>query len=77
MKRRVLILGEHGQVARALVRAYAGRGDSFICAGRASLDITNRSLLASTIARFRPNLVVNAGAYTQVDKAEEESEQAS
>jgi dTDP-4-dehydrorhamnose reductase len=76
MKRRIFILGEHGQVARALASACAARGDVLVCAGRAAVDITDRAALADKIAAFRPDLIVNAAGYTQVDRAEDETAQA-
>lgn len=73
---RVFIAGEHGQLATALARTYSAHGDIGICAGRGIVDISNRSAIKSAIADFRPDLVVNAAAYTFVDKAEDEIEQA-
>ena len=75
MKRqRIFVAGEHGQVARALARCYAARGDTVACAGRSTLDIADGTAAARAIAEFRPDLVVNAAAYTDVDRAEDESD---
>jgi dTDP-4-dehydrorhamnose reductase len=75
MKRqRIFVAGEHGQVARALARCYAARGNTFACAGRSTLDIADRAAVARAVAEFRPDLVVNTAAYTDVDRAEDESD---
>jgi dTDP-4-dehydrorhamnose reductase len=76
MQRRVFILGERGQVARALAAACERRNDSYMCAGRDSIDVTDRLSLSDKIAAFRPDLIVNTAAYTQVDRAEDEAAQA-
>jgi dTDP-4-dehydrorhamnose reductase len=74
--RRVFVVGEHGQVARALGREFAGRGYAVRLAGRATADITDAAAVTEAISSFAPNAVINAGAYTAVDKAEDEPDQA-
>jgi dTDP-4-dehydrorhamnose reductase len=73
---RIFVAGEHGQVAEALGRACIGRGHTVQLAGRARADLINRTMLVSAVSEFRPDLVVNAAAYTAVDKAEDEAEHA-
>jgi dTDP-4-dehydrorhamnose reductase len=73
---RIFVVGEHGQVAQALGRECALRDYTVRLAGRAAADLTNRAAVSAAIASFRPNLVVNAAAYTAVDKAEDETAQA-
>ena len=75
-RRRIFVVGEHGQVALALGRECAGRGHVGLLAGRATADVTNRATLTAAISDFRPDLVVNAAGYTAVDKAEDEPDQA-
>ena len=66
---RILVTGREGQVARALLNA-AG-GDVLIDAlGRPEVDVTNRVSIDRAISRFSPEILVNAAAYTAVDKAE-------
>jgi len=74
--KRIFVVGANGQVAQAVARTYAARGDCVICAGRESADVTDRSAVTSAITNFQPDLVVNAAAYTAVDRAEDEAEQA-
>jgi dTDP-4-dehydrorhamnose reductase len=66
----ILIFGERGQVATALARVYAARRDSVRCIGRAAADIADRAAVEAAVAS--PDLVINAAAYTAVDKAEDE-----
>jgi dTDP-4-dehydrorhamnose reductase len=74
--RRIFILGEHGQLGCALTRAYVKTENIVAGADRATLDITDRAAVAAAIAAFRPDIVINAAAYTQVDKAEDDADQA-
>lgn len=76
MSRRIFIAGERGQVARALYRTYSARGDTVISAGRARMDVADPTAVRSAIGAFRPNLVINAAAYTAVDQAEDDAEAA-
>ena len=72
---RILIIGAEGQVAWELQRTLATLGE-VIAAGRNSqpyrLNLSNPDSLGSAITAIRPNLIVNAAAYTAVDKAESE-----
>jgi len=68
---RLLVTGSHGQVAQAL-RALGQPGLDVIALGRPELDITDAESVARAIRRHQPDVVVNAAAYTAVDKAERE-----
>ena len=72
---RVLITGGRGQLARELVLSKPD-GIEVVAASHSDCDITSRASVAATIGDFRPDAVVNAAAYTNVDKAESESDQA-
>jgi dTDP-4-dehydrorhamnose reductase len=76
MARRIFIAGNRGQVAQALARIYAARGDVVQSAGRATVDISDAAGVRSAIGAFGPDLVVNAAAYTAVDQAEDDAEAA-
>lgn len=69
----VLIIGKNGQVARALAKRAAARGMSVTVAGRPEFDLAKFYGELPT----RANAVINAAAYTQVDRAEDETELAS
>jgi dTDP-4-dehydrorhamnose reductase len=75
---RMLVLGANGQVGFELVRALAPLGDVVAAARDASnartlrADLANPESLAATLDEARADVVVNAAAYTAVDRAEDE-----
>jgi dTDP-4-dehydrorhamnose reductase len=58
-------------LARGLVET-AGAGVQVVAIGRPDLDLADEKSVAAAIARERPDIVVNAAAYTAVDRAETE-----
>jgi len=77
---KILLLGKNGQVGWELQRSLAPLGtvtalDRFGQDGLCG-DISNMDGLRHTIDTVKPDILVNAAAYTAVDRAEEESEQA-
>jgi dTDP-4-dehydrorhamnose reductase len=72
----VLVIGRSGQVARALANLGGIEGREVVCVGRPDADLANPASLTATLARHRPAVVVNAGAFTAVDDAESAREQA-
>lgn len=70
---KVLITGSAGQVGWELQRAKPG-GVTLLAMSRAELDITDRQQVARVMAEAKPDWVINASAYTAVDKAESEPE---
>jgi dTDP-4-dehydrorhamnose reductase len=66
----ILVVGKTGQLARSL--ADAAPVGSLKFAGRPELDLATPGEAAALIADLRPELVINAAAYTQVDAAESE-----
>lgn len=75
---KILILGPDGQVGWELQRALAPLGELVALGreGKAGLagDLTRPSALAETVRSLRPDAIVNAAAYTAVDRAESEPE---
>ncbi|TNE34770.1 MAG: dTDP-4-dehydrorhamnose reductase [Alphaproteobacteria bacterium] len=69
---KILVTGAKGQVGAALVRQGKDRGHEMIAMDRQSLDITDREANHAAIHCDTPDLVINAAAYTAVDKAEED-----
>lgn len=74
---KLLVLGAGGQVGHELCRRAWPAGYSIAALDRAGLDITDRAAVFAAMARERPDIVVNAAAYTAVDRAESEPEAAS
>jgi dTDP-4-dehydrorhamnose reductase len=72
---RVLVTGAGGQLGEALL-ATAPPGIELRAAGRAELDVADRDAVSRAIREFAPALVINASAYTAVDRAEQEPEAA-
>jgi len=70
---RVLLTGRHGQLGRALL-AGPPAGIKVIATGRDELDLADAAACRAAVARHRPDWVLNAGAYTAVDRAEAEPE---
>ena len=68
---RIVLLGGSGQVGRAFLEA-APDGYEVLAPVSSELDLADPRAPAAALARLRPALVVNAAAYTQVDRAEDE-----
>lgn len=68
---RILLLGKNGQVGWQLQSTLAPLGE-LIALGRAECDLSDLAQLRSLIRQIRPAVIVNATAYTAVDKAESE-----
>jgi dTDP-4-dehydrorhamnose reductase len=78
---KILLLGKNGQVGQALQHTLATLGELVALdrtQGSDGLcgDLSQPECLAATIRQLRPDVIVNAAAYTAVDKAESEPEQA-
>jgi dTDP-4-dehydrorhamnose reductase len=71
---RLFIVGKNGQVGRELVEQADQQGLDAVSFGSAELDITDRSAVLQTVTENKPTVVINAAAYTAVDKAEDEPE---
>lgn len=67
----ILLLGKNGQVGWELERSLAHLG-KVIALDRQSVDFENNDSLIRQIRDVRPSIIVNAAAYTAVDKAETE-----
>ncbi|SIR42642.1 dTDP-4-dehydrorhamnose reductase [Pseudomonas sp. A214] len=72
---RILIIGQNGQVSRALQSRLAGMAE-LIVRGSDQLDLARPDHLRSPITALRPDLIINAAAHTAVDQAESEPERA-
>ncbi|NOY83279.1 MAG: dTDP-4-dehydrorhamnose reductase [Nitrospirae bacterium] len=72
-KPRILLIGKQGQVAWELARALAPHAQ-LVAADLPELDLNSPKLIATWVKDVRPHFIVNAAAYTDVEKAEDESE---
>lgn len=72
---KILVTGKDGQLGWELQCALAPLGQLFPL-GRRELDLANPDGIRKTMRQLRPDVVVNAGAYTDVNKAESEPQAA-
>jgi dTDP-4-dehydrorhamnose reductase len=70
---RILLTGKHGQVGFELQRTLAPLGEIY-AVGYAECDLADASALSALVRSVKPDLIVNAAAYSAVDKAESEPE---
>ncbi|MEO1306052.1 MAG: NAD(P)-dependent oxidoreductase, partial [Pseudomonadota bacterium] len=73
---RILCIGREGQVARALVERAQTRSAQLTAIGRPQLDLIDGRSIQDHIDRVKPDLIINAAAYTAVDAAETDMETA-
>ena len=78
---KVLITGSNGQLGKALnknkLEMIKNKNIEIINTSKSVLDLSNESSCIEVIKKFKPDWVINCGAYTFVDKAEVEVEKAS
>lgn len=72
---KALVTGAGGQLGATLV-ASAPAGCEVVALDRASLDLTDAAAVRAAVARERPDVILNAAAWTAVDAAEAEEEAA-
>ena len=72
---RILLTGSKGQVGSALMPALAPLGE-VSAFDRQALDLLDLQSIKNTIAKVKPDIIVNAAAYTAVDRAEREKDTA-
>ncbi len=70
---KALVTGGEGQLARAW-RAAAPPGWTVVALSRQALDISDEGAVRAALTAHRPNLILNAAAFTGVDRAENEPE---
>lgn len=72
----ILVFGRTGQVAQELARLARTQKIGMVFAGRETLDLAAGGDPAALIAQIKPSAVINAAAYTAVDRAEQEEAEA-
>ena len=74
--KKILITGAHGQLGSALSSLLQSTPYNVVCTDYDSLDITNSEAVESFIGEGKFDYIVNCAAYTQVDRAEEDADNA-
>jgi dTDP-4-dehydrorhamnose reductase len=70
---RILLTGKNGQVGGELEKVLTPFGE-VTATGRSEMDLSNPNQIRQTVRQTGPELIINAAAYTAVDKAESEPE---
>lgn len=68
---RILILGSTGQIGMELQRSFSGAGEVVSC-DRKTVDLAVQKQVRDVVRRVAPDVILNAAAYTAVDRAESE-----
>lgn len=71
--KRILLTGSNGQVGRALQRVLGTLGE-VMALDRSTLDLADTRTIRRVVRDYQPSIIVNAAAYTAVDRAESEPE---
>ena len=66
----ILVFGRDGQVGKALQVCLKGLKTPAVFVGRAECDLANEYAIREVLNRYQPQVIINAAAYTAVDKAE-------
>ncbi len=72
--RPILVFGKDGQVGRALQTCFKDLKVPAIFLGRSDCDLSSELCITEVLNRYQPQVIINAAAYTTVDKAEDVSE---
>ena len=73
-QQQVLITGGQGQLATDLIQAF--NSSDTVALSHQQLDITQRSDVEAALRHYKPDVVINAAAFTDVDKCEDQPVQA-
>ena len=73
MAKSILVFGETGQLAREIAALKLPDSFTLTCLGRDAADLSQPSTLPAIIDQHQPAGIINAAAYTAVDKAEQET----
>jgi dTDP-4-dehydrorhamnose reductase len=68
----ILVFGSDGQVGKALQVCLNDLKISAVFVGRTECDLANEDAIGQVLNRYQPQVIINAAAYTAVDKAETE-----
>ncbi|QAV25732.1 dTDP-4-dehydrorhamnose reductase [Neobacillus thermocopriae] len=71
---KIVITGANGQLGQELVRQLQQTNFELYPFTKSDLDITNENIVNEVITKIKPDIIINAAAYTKVDEAEIEEE---
>lgn len=71
-----LVLGANGQLGQELQKLLKERGLEFTAYDSKSLDITDKSAIVAKVEQDKPDVILDAAAYTKVDLAEDDGKEA-
>jgi len=71
----ILLIGENGQVTRYIQKEFVN-DDRLVVIGRSQLDLTSIDSIQAILEEISPAIIINPAAYTAVDLAEQETQQA-
>jgi len=73
---KIVVFGAGGQIGREVCRAAWPPGDTILPLDRRAVDITKSAAVGALLTQETPDLAINLAAYTAVDRAESEPDQA-
>jgi dTDP-4-dehydrorhamnose reductase len=73
---RILVLGKNGQLGTCLFDQFKGISNEVIFMSRSEIDLCDMNVSKIKILKINPQIIINASAYTEVDKAENEEQEA-
>lgn len=76
MGKRIAVTGANGQLGQTLMRSALFEEHVLLPLGRDDMDITDQAKVSATLDSLQPDIVINAAAYTAVDAAESNGEDA-
>lgn len=68
-----MVLGSNGQLGRSIRDVFKNEIFNITFFSKSDLNITDKLKLENAVKKYNPNIIINAAAYTQVDKAEDDS----
>ena len=71
---KILLLGSQGQLGRDLMKKINETDHVLLSYSRKDFDFSNYKILQTHAMSFCPDIIINAAAYTKVDKAESDKD---
>jgi dTDP-4-dehydrorhamnose reductase len=76
MGKRIAITGANGQLGQTLMRSALFEQHVLLPLGRVDMDISDQAQVSAKLDSLKPDIIINAAAYTAVDAAESQPEEA-